>query len=53
MFCEFFETSIEESFIYCPECDVELDQEEVILNSTNIFNFMQTIETERYQFPVF
>ena len=38
MFCEFCETSIEESFvyfIYCPECGVELDREEVII--TNYF----------------
>ena len=31
MFCEFCETSIEESFVYCPECGVELDREELII----------------------
>ena len=29
-FCEFCEASIEESFVYCPECGVELDREVII-----------------------
>ena len=31
MFCEFCETSMEESFVHCLECSVELDREEVII----------------------
>ena len=58
MFCEFCDTSIEESLAYCPECGVELDREEVTISNyfekgyyyEKIIIFLSKVPRHKHQF---